>query len=263
MISRAITRDFLAGRPFPVIVATNMRSGTHLTIDFIRRNFEGMGGYKLPLETNDNVYLPLDCVGDGTLSEKRVARSIARSHHTLCKVHWCDPAFDLLRNSSMPEMADWMAGNARVVVVYRHPRKVIDSLVVWELYTGAIGRPEIPSEAWLRQRLSDWESHIRQWSQVDRPLFMLSAEDLLKNPQSVLQRLESFFGIPAKPATPLLPPQLRGKWHSRLNRLVSVRPKSTEILTLRPSPQVRWKDSDVALMRELCGKMSEQLGYRL
>ena len=208
MISRAITRDFLAGRPFPIIVATNMRSGTHLTMDFIRRNFEEIGGYKLPFEANDTVYLPLDCVCDGTWKERRVIRSIARSQHTLCKIHWCDPAFDLLRNSSLPQIADWVADNARVIVVYRHPRKVIDSLVIWGLYTGEIARPEIPDEPWLRQRLSDWERHIRQWSRVDRPLLMLAAEDLLKNPESVLQRLESFFGFQAKPAVPLLPPPI-------------------------------------------------------
>lgn len=56
-------------------------------------------------------------------------------------------------------------------------------------------------------------------------------ESLIANPSVVLSRLEELLGERALRST-LLPSKLRGIWHSRCNRLLAVRPASTEILTV-------------------------------
>ena len=44
----------------PIVVASHPRSGTHLVIDLLRRQFSDVGGHKWPLEPNDYLYVNLE-----------------------------------------------------------------------------------------------------------------------------------------------------------------------------------------------------------
>ncbi len=50
----------------PIEVASHMRSGTHLMIDLLRRQFADCGSWKWPGERNDMLYLPLDALTQPT-----------------------------------------------------------------------------------------------------------------------------------------------------------------------------------------------------
>jgi len=44
----------------PILVISHPRSGTHLTIDFLRRQFEECQSYKYPFESQSHLYLPIE-----------------------------------------------------------------------------------------------------------------------------------------------------------------------------------------------------------
>jgi hypothetical protein len=55
-----IDKSFVDELGLPLIIVTHMRSGTHLTIVFIRRQFSCFQAWKWPGEVNDMLYLSLD-----------------------------------------------------------------------------------------------------------------------------------------------------------------------------------------------------------
>lgn len=55
-----ISKAFVDRLSAPLVVATHMRSGTHLTMDLVRRQFPAFRSWKLPGEANDMLYLALD-----------------------------------------------------------------------------------------------------------------------------------------------------------------------------------------------------------
>lgn len=60
---------------------------------------------------------------------------------------------------------------------------------------------------------------------------------------------------------PPLPPKLRGLWHSRRNRLLGIRPASTEILTVTKAAAIRDQFAEQA--REVLEKKAGSLMRRL
>ena len=46
----------------PILIASHPRSGTHLTIDFLRRQFSPCSSWKHWGESLDNLYLPLEAI---------------------------------------------------------------------------------------------------------------------------------------------------------------------------------------------------------
>jgi hypothetical protein len=92
-------------------------------------------------------------------------------------------------------------------------------------------------------------------------LLTISSEAILKDPAGALSRIASFVDAEPVPRSPLLPAQLLGIWHSRLNRLLAIRPQSSEVLTLRPAPVVRWSAEQLALVDRICAELCRELGY--
>lgn len=245
--------------PDPIVVSSFMRSGTHLALDFLRWNFPGVGASKLPLEANDNVYLPIDCLIDGTWSERRVHKVLQRSGVPLCKTHWCDPEFARVVNSRHRAIGLWLQRRARVILVQRDPRKTLESLVVWQYFHGNLAEPAIPSGDWLRVRLAELRTRLRAWSNTSRPVYKLSTDRLIDAPDLEGTELSRFLGKSPLSTGYSLPGKLKGKWHSRRNRLFSTRPVSTEILTLRPAPEVRWTEEQVDTLHRELGKLAETI----
>lgn len=51
-----------AGIGKPIIVASHPRSGTHLTMDLLRKQFPACVTYKLPTQPLDRLYLALEAL---------------------------------------------------------------------------------------------------------------------------------------------------------------------------------------------------------
>lgn len=242
--------EALLQRPDPVVVSSFMRSGTHLTLDFIRKNFENVGARKLPFERNDNVYLPIDCLMDGTWSRPRIQKVLRRSGILLCKTHWCDPDFNDIAKSAHAAIGLWLRQRARVILVRRDPRRTIDSIIIWHYVNGLLDEPAIPSMSWLRAKLAKLQCHYLSWLGTARPLYVSSSDRLLQSPAVIGSDLSRFLGLTPKSNSYSLPRQLRGIWHSRLNRMFATSPDSTEIVTIRPAPEIRWTRDQLAMLNE-------------
>lgn len=253
--------EFLATCGDPVVVSSYMRSGTHLTIDFLRRNFPAFRSYKWPMEANDSLYLPIDALIAQAWGPRRAHRVLRRTERVVCKTHWCDPDFQNLVDSPTPAVGSWLRERAKVILVHRDPYRTIESVVVWYVFTGELSSAVIPPGPWLHERLLEWVTRIRAWQKTSCPLLTISSNSLIGDPAAALDRIAEFVGAAPDARTPILPPQLRGSWHSRLNRVFSMRPQSSEILTIRPAPEVRWNDEQLALVEQICGDLCRELGY--
>ncbi len=248
---------------YPIVVATHMRSGTHLTIDMLRRQFTSVGGWKWPGEANDSVYLALDVMSglQANWGERRGFRILRRSKHPICKVHWTAPDFaDLAK--LQPELATWILNRGRVIYVIRDPKKVMASMLAWELSANDSHRKPDDIESWIVPKLNYWASHVNQW--VDRPgTLVLRFEDIVKRPKTVVKDVARHLGLEPSWREPLLPPKLRGHWHSRLNRVISIRPVCTEILTQVPAAAATARIGALAddLWETHCGEVMRRFGY--
>ena len=124
-----IQADELAGR-FGVLVVAHPRSGTHLTIDVIRRHFSTLANVKPLLAPLDALYVSLDAllIEDRSSAACRRAITGLRRHEVpVIKSHWLDVTGDNLRCRE-PVVADWINRAAKKIYVVRHPSSVMSSL---------------------------------------------------------------------------------------------------------------------------------------
>jgi hypothetical protein len=119
-----------------------------------------------------------------------------------------------------------------------------------------------PDRFWLEKKVGYWVWHTEAWLERHGAI-RIRFEDLVADTSAVLNRLEHAIGEDAQRRTPLLPPKLRGLWHSRCNRLLGIRPTSTEILSLTKAAPFRDQSADVArdVLDKKAGSLMRQLSY--
>lgn len=241
----------------PVVVATHMRSGTHLCLDFLRRQFAVFDGWKFPMEANDSLYLPLDVFSgdEATWGEARALRVIRRAKRLLVKAHWTLPDLSNLANRQ-PEMTAWLDENADFIHVVRNPLKVMASMYAWNGMNGRVDEP------WLRKNLAEWVAHTKAW-QNRRGTLLIRSEDILSRPLESVERLGKFLGECPRRREPLLPAQSSSIWHSRWNRMFTSRPASTAILVKNPviAPGELFDSRALRVFEEVSGELMADLGY--
>jgi len=136
-----------------------MRSGTHLTIDLLRRQFAAFRSWKRPLESLDSLYLPVDVLLP--VGNRRIGVSPAS---------WTSSAGPGVRSSrrissmrisrtcrqSQPAVADWLDQRATFLHVTRDLRQVLPSL--WAFLPDWQGTDPVPfDEAFVRE----WAHELR------------------------------------------------------------------------------------------------------
>lgn len=241
-----------------------MRSGTHLMIDLLRRQFADCRSWKWPGEPNDMLYLPLDVLTDPTddWDKSRALRVLRRSKRPILKTHWTLPSLENLR-VHQPDLADWIDSEGTFLHVVRNPFTVLASQWAWDCSTRRIAPGQTaPDLAWVEATTSSWAHHFRIWSQRNNTI-RFRYEDSVGNPQGTVERLSDAIGEPALFRQPLLPGKLRGPWHSRWNRIASIRPDSTEILTPGGAmdPSALFTAPAIDLVNRIAGDCLAELGY--
>jgi len=257
-----IESHFFDGLGPPLVVATHMRSGTHLTMDFVRRQFLSFRSWKWPVEANDMLYLALDVLSvlEANWGEARARRILSRPPRALIKTHWTDPGLLRLREKQ-PYFADFLEEGAVFVHVVRHPLRVLESMWAWDVSQRSVADIK-PDRFWLEKKVGYWVWHTEAWLERHGAI-RIRFEDLVADTSAVLNRLEHAIGEDAQRRTPLLPPKLRGLWHSRCNRLLGIRPTSTEILSLTKAAPFRGQSADIAreVLDKKAGSLLRQLSY--
>lgn len=260
--------DLVDRRGRPVTVVSHPRSGTHLTIDFLRRQFNVCQARKRPWERYDRLYLAMESLLDPRTRSDAAARDVARRcPRPVVKTH----AYSITTlESRWPEWTDWMLHGGHTIYISRDPRPMLCSLYLY--FQSFVPESRVPFDEFLRQpsfgaanRIRFWADEIAAWHARDDTLF-LRFEDVVRDPKTTLSRIEAFIGEKANWRDPLLPPRGGSLWTMRLKRFTSTCPDSTAILGFYGGMKsLDWRETftkkDLAFLKEHAGEAMTLLGY--
>ena len=218
----------------PIVIATHPRSGTHLTIDLLRKHFQQCRSWKRPGENLNRLYLSLEALFDraapSPISQAKALTVLQRVPRPLVKTHFGPQ----LRGASPRTGVDveawvaWMRSRAAFYYVYRDVRDVLCSYHKLRWRTDPAAR--CPVGQFIRQvehgtnRVRYWADHLRRWRQMPG-VGMLRFETIVGDPRGVLERIGQDISMTPRFREPLLPAKIRNKWHGRLIRLAGARPE--------------------------------------
>jgi hypothetical protein len=253
----------------PIVIATHERSGTHLTIDLLRRQFRECGARKAFGERMDRLYLSLEALIDeaSPLREKAAMRILRRAPRPLIKTHAL-PTFNPWRKGRFPWLEEILQ-NATMYYCVRDGRDVVCSL--HRFMQGYSRLAQCPLSEFLRQKVNGisrpkvWALHVARWLEAPK-VRVLRFEEIITTPADALRRLGRELGIQPKFREPLLPRRLRGVWHSRWARLTRRCPESTAIVPIaRGGKESKWRDAftreDREFFHQEAGDLLIRLGY--
>jgi hypothetical protein len=262
-------------RQKPIVVLTHRRSGTHLVIDLLRRQFEECDSWKWWGEGNGRLYVSLDaqCAAEARPRLRTAVRILRRCRRPLIKTHRvfvggeAPPLPDAVEPHD--EWKEWLERDAQVVYVYRDGRDVLTSLQLLEAKRDPSNWR--PHAEFLRQRIGGI-NRVRLWARhVEAGLALpdvipIAFEELVADPRQALAVLSDRLGMRPRWVEPLLPRRFASIWESRRARLFARRPESTAILG-RPGEHAPfdWRDvytaADRAFFHEQAGDALIRLGY--
>lgn len=239
---RTIAPAELTGLGTPILVSTFMRSGTHLTIDLLRRNFPACRSWKLPLQPLDQLYLPVDVLlpdwEPSDWSARRALAVLRRPRRPILKSHFLEPGFESLE-PTQPHVARWLRERARIIYVRRDPRSVLPSLWallrLWRPQT-CPAAPASLDESFLRDAHHRWRTHVDRWQSVPAVL-VLRFEEILADPGEAIRKVAEHLGEEPVRRHPILPRPLRSRREARIARLLGTRSPSTSIVLPQRPPE--------------------------
>ena len=260
----------------PIIVASHPRSGTHLTMDLLRRQFRECRSWKLPGERLNRLFLSVEALfvpsTRAPISERQAIRVLRRVERPIVKTHLALPDLHggpATRSGEIGQYwLDWILGRGRVVYVYRDGRDVMCSYHFFSLVDPTA---RCPLGEFIRQeqggvsRVKAWAQGVRRW--LDEPgVLAVRSEDILRDPRAVVQRFAAELELTPLYREPLLPRQFGSVWESRANRVFGIRPASTAIISRFKDHRLqRWRDAmgveDRAFFHREAGDLLIELGY--
>lgn len=255
----------------PVVVASHPRSGTHLLIDLLRRQFSECNSWKWPLERLDRLYLNLDEL-KGTehlVDEETALHILTRTERPIVKTH-AFPDFEIgfletHEGDIASDWVEWVKNMGTILYMYRDGRDVVCSYQLFRSSFDPDARCDIGT--FLRQedhglnRVSRWAQHVRQW--IRQPnVHPIKFEDVIKDTEDTLKNMENLLGLSAKMKKPLLPRPFHSIWESRAARLFGIRPESTAIINGNNKDwQSVFTPEDESFFEEHAGDLMSKIGY--
>jgi hypothetical protein len=260
----------------PIIVASHPRSGTHLVLDTLRRQFRDCRSWKWPGERLDRLYFNIDSLLDSStpsLSEPQAIRILGRARRPLIKTHALPGLANWFRAQQLrpppPEWLEWLSRHAETCYVLRDGRAVLCS---YHQYVRGFD-PSAPASLsdFMRQtrdgisRVRAWADHVRAW-RAQPQVLVLRFEDLLGQPEATLAMIAERFGMTPRWVTPLTPKRSRNLLEGRVARILSIRPESSAILGggggEKPPPWPEaFRPEDRAFFHRETGNLLIELGY--
>lgn len=235
----------------PIVVASHPRSGTHLTIDLLRKHFADCDSWKWPGERNDHLYINLDQMAaiGGTLSEGAAWKIARRTSRPIVKTH-AGPGRE---QGVLPERYHilgpvWhkiLADRARWLYVWRDPEPVLCSYYLFSLQAKRISSSTSLS-AFVRgddlegaSRARDWNDHVLTW--ISRPgVLTIGFDGVIHKTASILEGIGEHLGATPLFRNPILPKQFSTRWSSRRARLLRMKPESTAIVV---ESRIDWRSA--------------------
>jgi len=259
-------------RPGALVVASHERSGTHLLIDTLRRNFRACRARPMPGRNPHRwLYFSLDRLAPDhprPATTREADAALARATRPLVKTHML-PGFDRLNPGGLA-WVKWALAGAHTLYVYRDGRAVMPSYHFHAIsenpdtprdfseFLRTPVRGVTPPERWARH-VNAWLAHTRCHDHAAAVRF----EDLLADPEGEIRRLGALINEAPLPATPSLPPRGQSAWSARLARFTGRLDSSN--LAERGEHPPAWTElftpDDRARFHELAGQTLIELGY--
>ena len=209
----------------PVLVATHPRSGTHLTIDLLRKQFVECQSWLWFGETLHHLYLDLDHLARDCSPCKSIEKAkclLRRADRPIVKTHSL-PSLDRFRGARR-DFAEMVINAADIIYVVRDGRDVMCSAHVWMKEYHPETRCSL--SAFIRQkehgisRVKQWKNHMRAWMNQDS-VHLIRFEDILSRPRAEIERLADALGLDPQLEQPYLPRKITGsgRWSAYWRRL--------------------------------------------
>ncbi len=220
----------------PIIVVSHRRSGTHLMIDLLRRQFEQCRTWKWPGQSLDALYLTLEHLRPGHshhVTPREACRRLCQARRPIVKTHSPSPELELA-GREYAAFAQWISKRASFVYMVRDGREALCS--DWYLRHRGIREPTVGELSdFLRETVAGmnraryWAEHVRAWSPHENVL-SVRYEDLINQPHQTLQCLGRHLQLKPGWREPLLPKPYFSKWKRRWIRLTGIQPASTAVV---------------------------------
>lgn len=262
----------------PIVVVSHKRSGTHLTLDLLRRNFRECNAWKWWGENDSRLYLSLPSLHDPraliSISERhavallrRCSRPMVKTHHFLEEL----PTGERTANGRIGRYwVDWLEEHGQKLYVHRDGRDALCSLQLLEAKRDR--RRWLPLSKFIRQKTAGGVSRAEAWARhVERGLAApemvpLSFEELAQSTRRCLDRLARRLELTAEYREPLLPRKAKAALGSRLAQRMARRPESTAVLGRPKGLRLeRWREAfsrdDRKFFHRVAGETLIRLGY--
>ena len=208
----------------PIFVISHRRSGTHLMIDTLRRQFDQCRSWKWVGEFLHHLYLDIDLMRpehDWYISAPKAARLLSRAKRPIVKSH-CLPSFELVAEAHRA-FVDELFGRADKIYMIRDGRQALCSDYFLTAHEDS-GAAQCTFSEFLRQpvdgssRARRWAEHVLDWTSQSGVL-AIRYEELTKQPAETLKRIAEHVKLQPRHVEPLLPKAIYGRWQRRWMRL--------------------------------------------
>lgn len=262
------SKEYFPGKA--IIIASHPRSGTHLSIDFLRKQFLECQAHLSFFETRHHAYLTLDHLSKKHkphISQEKALSILAKAEVPIIKTH-CLPDFKYLGNENIG-FSENLKSISTVFYIVRDGRDVMRSTYLWRQ------KPSSASNYSFSEFLrviydgftypETWANHVSQW--LRHPdVCILRYEDIIRNPLNELEKISQKIGINPLYKEPLLPQKRApaSRWDDYFLRLTR-QFESTAIDGQHSKRQENWKDvfkpEDNLFFNKKAGNVLAQLGY--
>lgn len=209
----------------PIIVATHPRSGTHLTIDLLRKQFDACQGWLWFGETLHHLYLDLDHLAHDCApckSIEKAQRLLERAERPIIKTHSL-PSLNRFHGQKK-RFSKALLKSATIIYVVRDGRDVLCSTHVWMKNHHPEARCSL--SRFLRQqekgmsRVKQWAHHVDVWQRQDN-VHIIHFEDVRHRPRVVIDQLAEILDLKPTYERPYLPEKVKrsGRWAAYWRRL--------------------------------------------
>jgi hypothetical protein len=210
-----------------VVIASHPRGGTHITLDFIRRNFPAFNASLGPWRSASELYVSLDEPGWREALDHQARRSdhlLLQSHRVGLQTAVDAEAVDFLRPEHVFHIYPFRRFSATMrsfAAFCRYPGRV-------ESFLGEPSRffrSDRTVEACARQHGEAW---------LDRPAVFVDVDALIVDPHRAAAQLGWALGIAPAPLARRMPRQriFTGRWSEAMERLTGR--ESTEVQIAYP-----------------------------
>ncbi|NCO76110.1 MAG: sulfotransferase domain-containing protein [Cyanobacteria bacterium] len=259
---------------YPIIISTYRRSGTHLMIDLIRKQFKEYQSWKYLFEPLSNLYLEISdplIIKSHTeiVSQEKALKILQRAERPIIKTHDL-PGFKTWLQR-YPHWESFLTQKTKIFYIVRNPLKVLCSLHIFMQIRHPETRCDISD--FIRQetkgisRVKEWSNHVESWLNYPN-VVLFKTEDVCSETKTILDKIGHELSVKPLYIEPLLPAQCKNIWQHRWLRLTSIRPYSTSFLGryLGQEPQnylTAFSPDDIFFIKQEAGEIIEKLGYSI